>query len=109
MAKEHERCGTHMVGPLLAARSIGNALASRAAAGPPPAGSGTALAGVAAVGVAGGGVRLDDPASRPSAVPGDGPARVRHAAGAATREPTEAEMEVARAALDAVLRLEEAA
>src|SRR5919204_28623 len=29
-AKEHERCGSHLIGPLLATSAIGNALASRA-------------------------------------------------------------------------------
>src|ERR671931_2305535 len=30
-AKEHERCGSHLVGPLLATTAIGNAIAGRAA------------------------------------------------------------------------------
>ena len=29
-AKEHERCGSHLIGPLLAASAVGNVLASRA-------------------------------------------------------------------------------
>ena len=31
-AKEHERCGSHLIGPLLAASAVGNVLASRAPA-----------------------------------------------------------------------------
>jgi uncharacterized protein YqhQ len=107
VAKEHERCGTHMVGPLLVATAIGNALASRAA--PARRRPARMLAGIAAVGVAGEAFawmtrHRDHPLSRALARPGFAMQRV-----AATREPTAAEMEVARAALEAVLRLEEAA
>jgi uncharacterized protein YqhQ len=107
VAKEHERCGTHMVGPLLAATAIGNALAARAA--PNRRRPARMFAGVAAVGVAGEAFawmtrHRDHPLSQALARPGFAMQRV-----AATREPTAAEMEVARAALEAVLRLEEAA
>ena len=107
VAKEHERCGTHMVGPLLVATAAGNVLASRAA--PNRRGPARMLVGLAAVGAAGETFawmtrHRDHPLSRVLARPGFAMQRV-----AATREPTGPEMEVARTALDEVLRLEQEA
>jgi uncharacterized protein YqhQ len=102
--KEHERCGSHMVGPMLAATVAGNVLVNRL----PPQRRGPArvVAGLAAVGVAteafGWMTRhADHKLSRLMRRPGYELQRV-----AATREPTGDELEVAEAALDEVLRLE---
>jgi len=105
--KEHERCGSHMVGPMLAATVVGNLAVSKL----PPARRGPArlAANLAAIGVAtevfGWMTRhADSPVSRALRRPGFELQRV-----AATREPTPEELEVAQAALDEVLRLEGAA
>jgi uncharacterized protein YqhQ len=102
--KEHERCGSHMVGPLLAATVVGNVIVNRL----PPARRGPArlLAGVAAIGVAteafGWMTRHSNHVvARALRRPGYELQRV-----AATREPTADELAVAEAALDEVLRLE---
>jgi uncharacterized protein YqhQ len=102
--KEHERCGSHMVGPMLAATVVGNVLVNRL----PAARRGPArlLAGVAAIGVAteafGWMTRhSENLVARALRRPGYELQRV-----AATREPTADELAVAEAALDEVLRLE---
>jgi uncharacterized protein YqhQ len=102
--KEHERCGSHMVGPLLAATVVGNVIVNRL----PPSRRGPArlLAGLAAIGVAteafGWMTRHSNHVvARALRRPGYELQRV-----AATREPTADELAVAEAALDEVLRLE---
>jgi uncharacterized protein YqhQ len=102
--KEHDRCGSHMVGPMLAATVIGNVLVNRLPAS--RRGPARLVAGVAAIGAAtevfGWMTRHhDNPVSRALRWPGYELQRV-----AATREPTEQELEVAQAALHEVLRLE---
>jgi uncharacterized protein YqhQ len=102
--KEHDRCGSHMVGPMLAATVIGNVLVNRLPAS--RRGPARLIAGVAAIGAAtevfGWMTRHhDNPVSRALRWPGYELQRV-----AATREPTEQELEVAQAALHEVLRLE---
>ncbi|MGN6378809.1 MAG: DUF1385 domain-containing protein [Gaiellales bacterium] len=104
VAKEHERCGSHMVGPILAATVAGNALVARMPAH--RRGPARLVAGVAAVGVATEAFawmtrNRSHPVARALASPGYQLQRV-----AATREPTPDELEVARAALGEVLRLE---
>ncbi|MDX6532730.1 MAG: hypothetical protein QOJ13_314 [Gaiellales bacterium] len=103
-AKEHDRCGSHMVGPMLAATVAGNVLVHRLPAH--RRGPARVLAGIAAVGVAtevfGWMTRhADHKLSRLMRRPGYELQRV-----AATREPTADELEVAEVALDEVLRLE---
>ena len=93
-SKEHERCGSHMVGPMLAATVVGNVLVNRLPAS--RRGPARLVAGVAAIGVAtevfGWMTRHhDNPVSRALRWPGYELQRV-----AATREPTEQELEVAR-------------
>jgi uncharacterized protein YqhQ len=102
--KEHERCGSHMVGPMLAATVVGNVIVNRL----PPSRRGPArlLAGVAAIGIAteafGWMTRHSNHVvARAPRRPGYELQRV-----AATREPTADELAVAEAALDEVLRLE---
>lgn len=106
-SKEHERCGSHIVGPMLVLTAAGNALASRARAGrrgPARLAAGLAAVGVATEAFAWTARNGDHPVAQAMRRPGFALQRV-----AATREPTEAELEVARAALDEVLRLEGAA
>jgi uncharacterized protein YqhQ len=102
--KEHERCGSHMVGPMLAATVVGNVIVNRL----PPSRRGPArlLAGLAAIGIAteafGWMTRHSNHAvARALRRPGYELQRI-----AATREPTADELAVAEAALDEVLRLE---
>ena len=103
-AKEHERCGSHLVGPLLAASAAANVLAARA---PAQMRSTARVAGsVAAVGTA---VEVfawmtrhpGHPLARALAKPGHA---LQHRV--ATAEPTPEQLEVAEAALAACLELE---
>ncbi|MGZ4430409.1 MAG: DUF1385 domain-containing protein [Gaiellales bacterium] len=103
-AKEHERCGSHMVGPMLAATVAGNVLVSRLPAA--RRGPARAVASLAAVGIAAETLgwmarHTDHRMARVLRRPGYELQRL-----AATREPTEQELDVARAALDEILRLE---
>jgi uncharacterized protein YqhQ len=102
--KEHERCGSHMVGPMLAATVVGNVIVNRLPAS--RRGPARLLAGLAAIGVAteafGWMTRHPDHVvARALRRPGYELQRL-----AATREPTADELAVAEAALDEVLRLE---
>jgi uncharacterized protein YqhQ len=104
-AKEHERCGSHLVGPLLLTTAAGNALASHAS--PRFRGPARLVAGLGAVAAStelfGWMVRNPDRAlSRALARPGH---ELQHRF--ATAEPTAAQVEVAEAALRACLTLEE--
>jgi uncharacterized protein YqhQ len=105
--KEHGRCGTHLVGPLLATMAAGNALASRAPAhlrGPARA---AASAGALAAATEVFGWMSRHPESRLSKLLARPGHELQHRL--ATAEPTPAQLEVAEAALAACLRLEEAA
>lgn len=106
VSKEHERCGSHIVGPLLLATAAANA--GVASVAPQRRAAARALATVAAVGAAteafGWMTRHPEhPLARALARPGHELQRI-----ASTREPDAAELEVAQAALDEVLRLESA-
>jgi uncharacterized protein YqhQ len=103
-AKEHERCGSHLVGPLLATTTAGNVLANRA----PARYRSAARLGASAVAVAAStelfGWMQSHPErrlSRALARPGH---ELQHRL--ATAEPSAAQLEVAQAALDACLELE---
>jgi uncharacterized protein YqhQ len=103
-AKEHERCGSHLVGPLLAMTALGNLLALAAPARLRRAAR--AVASLAAVGAAteifGWMVRNpDDPVAQALARPGH---ELQHRL--ATAEPSAAQIDVAQAALAECLRLE---
>jgi uncharacterized protein YqhQ len=103
--KEHERCGSHLVGPLLLTSAVGAALAARAPA---------ALRGVARLGATVGAVAAatelfswmvrhpEHPVAKVLARPGH---ELQHRL--ATAEPDAAQLEVAEAALRACLELEE--
>jgi uncharacterized protein YqhQ len=106
-AREHERCGSHMLGPLLASSAVGGALASRAPAhlrGPAKA---AAQLGAVAATTEVFGWMVRNPESRIAkalARPGH---ELQHRL--ATAEPTPEQLEVAEAALAACLELEHAA
>ena len=103
--KEHERCGSHLVGPLLLTSAVGGALAARA---PEP------VRGVARIAAAVGGLAAatevfswmvrhpEHPVARALARPGH---ELQHRF--ATADPDPAQLEVAEAALRACLELEE--
>jgi uncharacterized protein YqhQ len=104
-AKEHERCGSHLVGPLLAASAAANVLASRAprAIRGPARFAGSVGAVGAAVEVFGWMTRHPGhPLAKALARPGH---ELQHRV--ATAEPTPAQLEVAEAALAACLELED--
>jgi uncharacterized protein YqhQ len=102
--REHERCGSHLLGPLLATTALGNTIASKA----PPhmrmqARLGAQLVAVAAsTEIFGWMVRNPDkPLAKALAKPGH---ELQHRV--ATAEPTPEQIEVAEAALAACLQLE---
>jgi uncharacterized protein YqhQ len=103
-AKEHERCGSHLMAPLLTLNVAGAALLHRVVKQPGPAHH--ALLALASLGAA---VEVfvwaernpDSPVTRALRVPGHELQRVL-----GTREPTEAQLEVGRAALAEILRVE---
>ena len=103
--KEHERCGSHLVGPLLLTTAFANALAARA----PEQARGTARA-AASVGAVAASTELfgwmtrnpDHPLSRVLARPGH-----ELQCRLSTAEPSDEQLEVADAALRACLELEE--
>jgi uncharacterized protein YqhQ len=102
--KEHARCGSHLVAPLLAANLAGTALLRRAVENPSPlAGAAVQLASVgAAVEIFAWSERHGDTAlARALRRPGHELQRVL-----GTREPTDEQLEVGRAALDEILRVE---
>jgi uncharacterized protein YqhQ len=102
--KEHERCGSHLVGPLLATSTIGNTLAARAPEHMrTPARLGAQLVAVAAsTEIFGWMVRNpQNRLARALAKPGH---ELQHRL--ATAEPTPEQIEVAEAALAACLELE---
>ena len=103
-AKEHNRCGSHLIGPLLATTAIGNTLAARAPAHlRTPARLGAQLVAVAAsTEIFGWMVRNpENRVARALAKPGH---ELQHRL--ATAEPTPDQIEVAEAALAACLELE---
>jgi uncharacterized protein YqhQ len=103
-AKEHERCGSHLVGPLLATSALGNTLAARAPVHlRAPARLAAQLGAVAAsTEIFGWMVRNpEQPLARALAKPGH---ELQHRL--ATVEPSADQIEVADAALTACLELE---
>jgi uncharacterized protein YqhQ len=104
-AKEHERCGSHLVGPIVLTTTIGNALAAKAPAQFRPAARAAATFGSLAVSteVFGWMVRNPEhPVARALAKPGH---ELQHHVG--TDDPSPEQLEVAEAALRACLELEE--
>jgi uncharacterized protein YqhQ len=103
-AREHERCGSHLLGPLVASTALGGALAAKAPAHlRGPARAAAQLGAVAASTELFGWMTRnpDKPLSRALAWPGH---ELQHRL--ATAEPTPEQLEVAEAALAACLELE---
>src|SRR6266508_680486 len=102
--KEHERCGTHLLGPLLGTLAIGNALAARA-----PTRFRIAARAMASLGALAASTEIfawmvrnpEHRVSKALARPGH---EIQHRL--ATAEPTPEQLEVAEAALGACLELE---
>jgi uncharacterized protein YqhQ len=102
--KEHERCGSHLVGPMLVTTALGNLAAERA-----PARLRSAARAAGALGAAAASVEIfgwmtrhpKHPLARALATPGH---QLQHRVG--TRDPTPQQLEVAEAALAACLELE---
>ena len=104
--KEHDRCGSHLVTPMLAAAALGNVAARRAGLRGPAAEAAVGL-GSAAVAVevfAWGERNPDSRLTRLLRRPGH---EIQRAVG--TREPTPEQLEVGAAALEEILRVEQAA
>jgi uncharacterized protein YqhQ len=103
--KEHERCGSHLVGPMLLTSAAGNLAADRAPERLRPAAKAAAALGALAASteIFGWMARHPKhPVARALAKPGH---ELQHRLG--TREPSEEQLEVAEAALRACLALEE--
>ncbi|MGH2847322.1 MAG: DUF1385 domain-containing protein [Thermoleophilaceae bacterium] len=102
--KEHDRCGSHLVAPMLAAAAFGNVAARRAGLRGPAAEAAVGLGSAAvAVEVFAWSERHPDSAlTRLLRVPGH---EIQRAVG--TREPTDEQLEVGRAALEEILRVEQ--
>jgi uncharacterized protein YqhQ len=101
--KEHDRCGSNLVAPMLAAATVGNVAARRAGLRGPAAEVAVGL-GSAAVAVelfAWSERHPDTPLARTLRIPGHEMQRL-----IGTREPTEEQLEVGRAALAEILRVE---
>jgi uncharacterized protein YqhQ len=105
-AKEHERCGSHLVAPLLSSTAVGNVLARRAGLRGPAVDAGVTLGSVAlAFELFGWSERHPD--SRLARIlrrPGH---EIQRAVG--TREPSAEQLEVGRLAVEEILRAEGAA
>jgi uncharacterized protein YqhQ len=101
--KEHDRCGSHLVAPMLAAAAVGNVAARRAGLRGPAAEAAVGLGSAAlAVEVFAWSERHPDSAlTRLIRVPGH---EIQRAVG--TREPTAEQLAVGRAALEEILRVE---
>jgi len=103
-AREHERCGSHLIGPMLVTTAVANAAVTKLPENMRKPARGVASLGaiVAATEIFGWMVRNPDKKlSRALAKPGH---ELQHRI--ATREPSEAQVEVAEAALQACLELE---
>jgi uncharacterized protein YqhQ len=104
-AKEHERCGSHLVGPILLTTAVGQALAAKA-----PARARPVARAVATLGALGVSTEIfawmvrnpKHPVSQALSRPGH---ELQHRVG--TDEPSPAQLEVAETALRACLELEE--
>ena len=105
--KEHERCGTHLVGPLLVTMAAGNALAAKAPAHMRQTARAAASVGALAAATEVFNWMSRNPERRLSKLLARPGHELQHRL--ATAEPTPEQLEVAEAALAACLRLEEAA
>jgi uncharacterized protein YqhQ len=102
--KEHERCGSHLVAPMLASNLAGTLLLKRVLARPHPlAGGAVALASTAIAVEAFAWAERHDGSRLSRAFRSPGFA-IQRAIG--TREPDDAQLDVGRAALEEILRVE---
>src|SRR5919108_1436121 len=104
--KEHDRCGSHLVAPMLTAAALGNVAVRRAGLRGPAADAAVGL-GSAALAVelfAWGERNPESRLTRLLRLPGHEIQRV-----VGTREPTEEQLDVGRAAVEEILRVEPAA
>ena len=104
-AKEHERCGSHLLGPILVTSAVGNVLAAKAPPQARPLARVAATLGSLAVSTEVFGWMVRNPENRLAralARPGH---ELQHRVG--TSEPTPEQLEVAEAALRACLAIEE--
>ena len=106
-AREHERCGSHLVGPLLATATAGNILASRAPQRFRPAARAAAAVGALAASTEIFSWMQRNPDRAFARALGRPGYEFQHRL--ATAEPTPEQLEVAEAALRACLELEESA
>jgi uncharacterized protein YqhQ len=104
-AREHERCGTHLVGPLLATGIAGNVFAARAPVRLRPAARAAAAAGAFAASTEIFSWMQRNPERRLARALSRPGHEFQHRV--ATAEPTPAQLEVAEAALRACLELED--
>jgi uncharacterized protein YqhQ len=103
-AKEHDRCGSHLMAPMLAANVAGTSLLKQVVARPKPvhgAAVSLAAAGLAVEVFAWSERHASSRAARALRRPGDALQRI-----IGTREPTEAQLDVGRAALAEILRVD---
>jgi len=103
-AKEHERCGSHLVGPILLTATVGNTLAAKAPPNVRPLARAAATLGSLAVSteIFSWMVRHpENPVARALSRPGH---ELQHRVG--TDDPSDEQLEVANAALAACLELE---
>ena len=105
--KEHERCGSHLIGPMLATMAVGNALAAKAPANLRGPARLAASLGALATSTEIFAWMTRNPDSRITKVLATPGHELQHRL--ATEEPTPEQLEVSEAALAACLRLEEAA
>lgn len=103
-AKEHERCGSHLVGPLIATATVGNLLAARAPSRYRSAARLAASAGAVATATEIFGWMQRNPNRRLARVMARPGHELQHRL--STAEPTPEQLEVAEAALQACLELE---
>jgi uncharacterized protein YqhQ len=106
-AREHERCGSHMLGPLMASSAVGGALAARAPAHLRAPARLTAQLGALAASTEIFSWMVRHPEHRLSRLLARPGHELQHRL--ATAEPTPEQLEVAEAALAACLELEESA
>jgi uncharacterized protein YqhQ len=103
--KEHERCGSHLMAPMIAANVAGTLALKKAMEKPTPLAGGVVSLAATAVAVevfAWSERHIDSPVSKALKKPGY---ELQRAFG--TREPDERQLEVGRAALAEILRVEE--
>ena len=105
-AKEHDRCGSHLMAPMLAANLAGARCCSSASSSVRRPVHGAALS-LASIGAGGRGLRLVRAPQRLAALRKPCAGRATSSSGVlGTREPDERQLEVGRAALAEILRVE---